>query len=145
MKKNLRRKNKHRRNSSHVELGPIPKKINKRILEERAATRKIRTIIIATLLIFLSPLWFYRGVMHEIVLPLFGKEIKAVLAGTMGKAWGGRRVIPHYYYSFYEKGKLYNKNSSISVKDTLYHIGDTVNIIYLKAFPFISSRIDSDK
>ena len=46
---------------------------------------------------------------------------------------------------FDKNGKLYSKNADISVKDTLYQIGDTVDILYLEAFPFISSRIKNDK
>lgn len=83
--------------------------------------------------------------MYEIMLPSYGEQTKAVLTGTMGQAWGGRRIIPCYYYTFDKNGKLYSKNADISVKDTLYQIGDTVDILYLEAFPFISSRIKNDK
>lgn len=68
---------------------------------------------------------------------------KAVLEGTMGPSeWSRNRYKKHdYYYAFYKDGKMYVKYSLICVDDSLYKIGDTVNILYLEALPFISSRI----
>ena len=94
------------------------------------------------LLIFSSPLWLYRGIMHEIVLPIWGERNKAVLSGTMRpRPWSGRYATPDYSYSFYKNGTLYEKNSAISVEDTLYHLGDSVDIIYLELMPFISTCV----
>lgn len=145
MRTSLRKKQKKRNSGQYVFNDGIDKKLNKRILKEKVDSKRTRIIIIVTLLIFLSPLWFYRGIMYEIMLPSYGEQTKAVLTGTMGQAWGGRRIIPCYYYTFDKNGKLYSKNADISVKDTLYQIGDTVDILYLEALPFISSRIKNDK
>lgn len=123
-----------------------PKKLNKLILRKRAEDRRVCISMWIIMLVISSPLWFYRGIMHEIVLPIRGIEGKAVLSGTMGpKSWSGRYGIPIYYYAFYMNGKLYEKSAAISVKDTSYQIGDTVDILYLKALPFINSRIKNKK
>lgn len=55
--------------------------------------------------------------------------------------WSGRYGIPHYSYSFYKNGKLYRKDSTISVEDTLYHLGDSVDIIYLESIPSINACV----
>lgn len=116
--------------------------INKRILKKKIESRKGCIGILIMLLFFSSPLWFYRGIMHEIVLPIWGKRSKAVLSGTMRpRRWSGRYAIPDYSYSFYKNGKLYVKNSAISVEDTLYHLGDSVDILYLESMPFINSCV----
>lgn len=117
-------------------------KINKRILKERREKKKGRIGILIILLFFLSPLWFYRGIMHEIVLPIWGERDKAVLSGTMRpRPWSGRYATPDYSYSFYKNGTLYVKNSAISVENTSYHLGDSVDIMYLELMPFISSCV----
>jgi len=80
--------------------------------------------------------------MHEIVLPILGKRGKAVLSGTMCPRPCSRRYgIPCYSYSFYKNDKLYNNNSTTSIKDTLYHLGDSVDIIYLETVPSISACV----
>lgn len=118
------------------------KEINKRIIRERMEERKGCIAILIMLLVFSSPLWFYRGIMHEIVLSIWGERSKAVLSGTMRpRPWSGRYAIHHYSYSFYRNGKLYTKDSTISVEDTLYHLGDSVDIIYLESIPFISTCV----
>mgnify|MGYP000011799118 CR=1 FL=1 len=117
-------------------------KINKRILKERREKKKGRIGILIILLFFSSPLWFYRGIMHEIVLPIWGERDKAVLSGTMRpRPWSGRYATPDYSYSFYKNGTLYVKNSAISVENTSYHLGDSVDIMYLELMPFISSCV----
>lgn len=121
-------------------------KINKRILKEREEKRKGCISMVVFILIFSSPLWFYRGILHEVVLPIWGEKSKAVLSGLMEPAsWSGRYGIPHYSYSFYSNGKLYEKDSNISTKNASYQLGDSVDIIYLKKFPFISSCISPRK
>lgn len=80
--------------------------------------------------------------MHEIVLPIWGERDKAVLSGTMRpRPWSGRYATPDYSYSFYKNGTLYVKNSAISVENTSYHLGDSVDIMYLELMPFISSCV----
>ena len=117
-------------------------KINKRILKERREKKKGRIGILIILLFFSSPLWFYRGIMHEIVLPIWGERDNAVLSGTMRpRPWSGRYATPDYSYSFYKNGTLYVKNSAISVENTSYHLGDSVDIMYLELMPFISSCV----
>lgn len=117
-------------------------KINKRILRDRIEKKKGCVGILIMLLIFSSPLWFYRGIMHEIVLPVFGERSKAILSGTMRpRPWSGRYGIPDYSYSFYKNGKLYENDSVISIEDTLYHLGDSVDIVYLESMPFISACV----
>jgi len=44
----------------------------------------LRIIVITALLVLTFPLWLYRGVMYEILLPIYGKTTKAVLVGTTG-------------------------------------------------------------
>ena len=73
---------------------------------------------------------------------IWGEKSKAVLSGTMRpRPWSGRYGIPHYSYSFYKNGKLYRKDSTISVEDTLYHLGDSVDIIYLESIPSINACV----
>lgn len=116
-------------------------KINKRILKERREKKRSYWHFDYTTL-FSSPLWFYRGIMHEIVLPIWGERDKAVLSGTMRpRPWSGRYATPDYSYSFYKNGTLYVKNSAISVENTSYHLGDSVDIMYLELMPFISSCV----
>ena len=129
-------KNKNSKNMNHG------KHINKRIIREKIEKKKGCIGILIMLLIFSSPLWFYRGIMHEIVLPIWGEKSKAVLSGTMRpRPWSGRYGIPHYSYSFYKNGKLYRKDSTISGEDTPYHLGDSVDIIYLESIPSINACV----
>jgi len=122
------------------------RKLNKRILKEKAETKRFRIIIITSLLILTSPFWFYRGIVYEFFLPIYGKTTKAVLVGTIGPtSWSKYRYKTRdYFYSFSKNGKIYEHNANIKVNDSLYHIGDTIDILYLEAFPFISSRIRND-
>ena len=77
-------KNKNSKNMNHG------KHINKRIIREKIEKKKGCIGILIMLLIFSSPLWFYRGIMHEIVLPIWGEKSKAVLSGTMRpRPWSG--------------------------------------------------------
>lgn len=140
----MKRRRKRRTNKKVIDR---PKKLNKLILRKRAEDRQGCISIWIMILLVSSPLWFYRGIMHEIVLPIRGIEGKAVLSGTMGpRSWSHHRhKTPIYYYAFYMNGKLYEKSAAISVKDTSYQIGDTVDILYLKALPFINSRIKNKK
>ena len=70
------------------------KHINKRIIREKIEKKKGCIGILIMLLIFSSPLWFYRGIMHEIVLPIWGEKSKAVLSGTMRpRPWSGFLII----------------------------------------------------
>lgn len=138
---------KHKRISkADVDIGDNEKKINKRILKKREEARRFRITAIVLLLLISSPFWFYRGIMHGMILQIWGVQTKAVLAGTMAPPkWSNYRYrTPCYYYAFYKDGKLYEKNSAISIKDSLYHIGDTVNVLYLKSLPFISSCVKND-
>lgn len=142
-----KKNNKHHKGIEYdMKDGYNRKKINRRILKERAATRRFRITIVVMLLILTSPIWLYRGIIYEVVLPVLGKQTKAVLAGTMGGShpWSGSYNIATYYYIFLKNGKLYEKNANICVNDSLYHIGDTVDILYLEALPFISSRIKNN-
>lgn len=99
-------------------------KLNKRILEQRKVDRQIRIGVIVVLLFVTSPLWLYRGIMHEVLLPIYGKPAKAVLVGTMGPSeWSRYRYKKHdYYYAFYKDGKVYEKNSLICVDDSLLFV-----------------------
>lgn len=124
----------------------MTKKINKRVLRKRAESRKASNIIIISMLIFSSPIWFYWGVMHKIILPIWGEKNKAVLSGRMKhRHWSGLYAPPIYYYSFYKNGKEYSNSARILVSDSLYHMGDTVDILYLKKLPFINSVDESAK
>ena len=78
MRTSLRKKQKNRNSGQYVFNDGIDKKLNKRILKEKVDSKRTRIIIIVTLLIFLSPLWFYRGIMYEIMLPSYGEQTKAV-------------------------------------------------------------------
>ena len=40
---------------------------------------------------------------------------------------------------------MYEYNVNIGVDDSLYHLGDTVDILYLEVLPFINSRIKDVK
>lgn len=121
-------------------------KINKRVLKERAENRKGCISMIVFILILSSPIWFYRGILHEVILPIWGEKGKAVLSGRMApRPWSGLHRTPDYSYSFYMNGKLHEKNSAISTKNASYQLGDSVDIIYLKKFPFISSCISPRK
>lgn len=40
--------------------------------------------------------------------------------------------------------KIYESYANIGVNDSLYHIEDTVDILYLEGLPFVSSRIKKD-
>lgn len=140
-------KKRRRKRRTDKKVVDRPKKLNKLILRKRAEDRQGCISIWIMILLVSSPLWFYRGIMHEIVLPIRGEQTKAVLEGWLRyPSWSRyRHTTPTYYYAFYMNGKLYKKNAAISVKDTSYQIGDTVDILYLKALPFISSRIKHKK
>ena len=51
-----------------------------------------------------------------------------------------RADVIKYVYKV-ENGKLYRKDSTISVEDTLYHLGDSVDIIYLESIPSINACV----
>lgn len=137
-----------RKSKCNITMGNInsSRKLNKRILKEKTEAKRFRIIVIISLLILTSPLWFYRGIMYEILLPIYGKTTKAVLVGTIGPtSWSKYRYKTRdYFYSFSKNGKIYEHNANIKVNDSLFHIGDTVDILYLEALPFISSRIRND-
>ena len=76
------------------------------------------------------------------ILPIFGEKSKAALTEIRGPGiWAGRYYYnePDFYYTFYIRDKLYRGNSGIQPNDSLFHLGDTVDVIYLKRFPFINA------
>lgn len=119
------------------------KKLNKRILRERAKTRKGKIALVVFFIILTSPLWLYVGIVREMLLPSFGERTKGILTGiNKSSSWNKYRYnTPYYYCTFSTNGKIYNSNPTISVKDTSFHLGDTVDVIYFKSFPFINAII----
>lgn len=116
------------------------KKINKRILRERAKTKKGKIALIAFFIVVTSPLWLYVGIVRKIILPSFGERTKGILTGiNKPSSWNKYRYVPCYYCSFNANDQIYESYPTISVKNTSLHLGDTVDVIYLKRFPFINA------
>ena len=114
---------------------------NKRILRKKKEARKGRIALIIFFIIVTSPFWLYVGIIRNMILPTFGEKSKAVLTEIRGPFIGINYYDePDFYYTFYTKGKLYRGNSGIQPNDSLFYLGDTIDIIYLRAFPFINAR-----
>ena len=144
---NKRKRNRRRKKQGLTnDKNETTKKPSKLILRKNRERRNTRIGCIITIVLLSSPIWFYRGIMVETLLPILGKETKAVLAGKMG----GRQTLagyayPHYYYTFRVNGKLYKHLSRITWEEPPLQLGDTIKIIYLEAFPSISKQIEEDK
>lgn len=117
-------------------------KLNKRILREKAKTRKGKIALVVFFIVLTSPLWLYVGIVREMILPSFGERTKGILTGiNKPSSWNKYRYVPRYYCSFNANGDIYESNPTISVKDTSFHLGDTVDVIYFKSFPSINAII----
>lgn len=148
-RRNKRKKGKRKGQESEVKKIRI-KKPNKIILrkiqDEKNARRILAIAIPIIILIILSPL-LYRLIVLDYILPKYGKETEAVLAGKMGGGHSktGGYAYPYYYYTFTMKGKTYEHLSRIPWEEPPVHLGDTVKIIYLERFPSISRQIKEEE
>lgn len=135
------KKNKKRIKKCSLENEDSPIKIlNKRILKERAKTKKGKIALIAFFIVVTSPLWLYAGIVRGIFLPSFGERTKGILTGiNKPSSWNKYRYVPCYYCSFNANGKIYESYPTVSVRNTSFHLGDTVDVIYFKRFPFINA------
>ena len=135
------KRNKNRNKEQPFEKRDVSaKKVNKRILRERAKTKKGRIALIAFFIVVTSPLWLYAGIVRAIILPSFGERTKGILIGiNKPSSWSKYRYVPYYYCSFNANGEIYESYPTVSVKNTSFHLGDTVDVIYLKRFPFINA------
>lgn len=144
--KNKRKRNRYKQKCNSIDKKEQVKKPSKLILRKNRERRNTRIGCIITIVLLSSPIWFYRGIMVETLLPIFGKEAKAVLMGKMGGGHARRGdTYPHYYYTFRVNGKLYKHLSRITWEEPPLQLGDTIKIIYLEAFPSISKQIEEDK
>lgn len=120
------------------------KRLNKRILRKRAEFKKGKIALIVFFIVITSPIWLYTGIIHGIILPSFGEKTKGILTGLRKpSSWNQyhRYDAPSYYCTFDINDEIYENNSTISAKDTSFHLGDTVAVIYLKNLPFINAII----
>ncbi|WP_077153071.1 hypothetical protein [Bacteroides bouchesdurhonensis] len=120
----------------------IAKKFNKRVQKRKAGLKKSKMVLIIYFIVITSPIWLYAGIIRGVILPYFGEKTIGVLSGLReASSWNQyHRYDPSSYYcTFNVNGKSYKSNSTISVEDTLYHLGDTVIVIYLSHFPIINT------
>ncbi len=114
---------------------------NMRLLKEKKDLKQGKIILICFVLLCFS-LPSFNLITKYIILPIYGKEGKAVLGGVLVRNKLSRySAKPHYYYVFQKDGKTYEFGTDIYEEDTTYHIGDTIKILYLKRFPSISKRM----
>lgn len=128
------------KNKKNRKIGNRPK--NKRIQRKEKELKAGRKALILFFALVTSPLWLYVGIIREIILPAFGEKSKAVLTEIRKPGVWSRYHYnePDFYYTFYINNKLYKANSGLQPNDSSYYLGDTIDIIYLRPFPFISAR-----
>lgn len=114
---------------------------NMRLFKKKKDLKQGKIILICFVLLCFS-LPSFNLITKYIILPIYGKEGKAVLDGVLVRNKLSRySVKPHYYYVFQKDGKTYESGTDIYEEDTTYHMGDTIKILYLERFPSISKRM----
>lgn len=146
-RRNKRKKGKRKGQESEVKKIRIkkPNKIILRKIQDEKDVRRILAIAIPIfILIILSPL-LYRLIVLDYILPKYGKETEAVLAGKTANRWGSDRMVNRYCYAFSVDGKVYTNGANLLWEEPPVHLGDTVKVIYLECFPSINLQVKEEE
>lgn len=135
------RTNLHKRNR---ELRQIRMRKRERQIQEREQERKEkkksnRRLRIAAIIFFTASICYAicQTLAYDVILPKYGKETEAVLAG---KENDGR--VHRFYYVFYKDGKSYKCWAKDWKRGTPIRLEKKVRVLYLEMFPSINTQIE---
>lgn len=132
------RTNLHKRNR---ELRQIRMRKRKRQIQEKEQKKKSdRRLYIAAIILFAALMCYAtcHTLAYDVILPKYGKETEAILAGK-GRPLGG---FYRYYYIFYKDGKPYKCWAKNWKKGTPIRLEKKVRVLYLEMFPSINTQIE---